>query len=187
MMHSPLALVALINVGVLAQDFVTGGLFDEGGPGKLVGAFHKCSDGVTSLVNPPTNAISIRDPATNTVTGLAGDARARMYDAHAQSIHLPITPRGYCGTAPVTINGYRLIDGNHLRAIPSSELVNDPAGYISHEPVYVGTAFPFNPKQHIDVLVHGWIDAASNWKICSWAIRADSSADIIATEKLVKC
>lgn len=63
---------------------------------------------------------------------------------------------------------HKLLTGGSLTAVPPvNRVAEQAASYIGAEPVYVEISFP--AAHDLDLIVRGWVDAASNFKICEWA------------------
>lgn len=142
-------------------------------------------------VNPPEDALHIDTmPANN--NGLPSEVELSyviqygLYSPRRRNAKLDLVPTTGCDGDAVQHGDYKLLKGGLLTDVPTTQFYpNDRVSYIDKEPVYA--EFTYKWTDDIDLLVHGWIDPAANYKICAWALRATDQAGIDAWIDKIHC
>lgn len=151
---------------------------------QLVGKYWDCSPATKGTVNPPEDAIKITQSWGN--IELAWEALYRMYAGEFGATPIGAAPAPGCEASPEAHGANRLLRGGSTEL--NSRIENfRRAAYIHNDPLYVASSVNYDPTNHIDLIMHGWVDPVGNYKVCAWAIRANTWDEIVATEKLVKC
>lgn len=106
-------------------------------------------------------------------------------------VYLNYTPTTGCdahATGNPKLPGYTFIGGGRSDLTGQSDgVVADKHLQEAKRPLYVEQLHSFRDDKTVDLIFHGWVDLAVNYKICAWAARAPTARQIAKVEAMLIC